>query len=224
MDHHSAFLQAIVEAPDDDAPRLIYADWLEENGQPERAQFIRIQCELARMPEDALERPMREQLELEYANLQEGPGVIWAEGTRALAASSGLARLTALNLNDNGVGTAGVRALAASPHLTRLTTLALSSGDVDDGAVEALAASPNFSQLTSLNLSGNPISQEGVRALATSRYLTRLTSLSLSPEQGIGAGGDATSPKRSESAHLPVTLCEFGPLRTMSGANTYWQL
>lgn len=51
MTHDEAFIQAIREAPDDDAPRLIYADWLEEHGQADRAEFIRIQCRLARMPE-----------------------------------------------------------------------------------------------------------------------------------------------------------------------------
>src|SRR5262249_51187264 len=30
------------------AVRLVYADWLEEHGQPERAEFIRAQVELAR--------------------------------------------------------------------------------------------------------------------------------------------------------------------------------
>lgn len=40
-----AFLDAIHSAPRDDAPRLIYADWLEEyGGQPEYAEFIRLQC------------------------------------------------------------------------------------------------------------------------------------------------------------------------------------
>src|SRR5947209_5957927 len=45
---HDAFLSAIVAAPDDDAPRLIYADFLDENGQHDRAELIRVQCELAR--------------------------------------------------------------------------------------------------------------------------------------------------------------------------------
>jgi uncharacterized protein (TIGR02996 family) len=35
MTQEKAFLQAIIENPDDDAPRLIYADWLDENGQSE---------------------------------------------------------------------------------------------------------------------------------------------------------------------------------------------
>jgi uncharacterized protein (TIGR02996 family) len=48
MPDATPFLAAIRAAPDDDAPRLIYADWLDEHGQPERAEFIRVQCELAR--------------------------------------------------------------------------------------------------------------------------------------------------------------------------------
>lgn len=47
-DTDADFLRAILAAPDDDAPRLIYADWLDENGKPERAEFIRVQCQLAR--------------------------------------------------------------------------------------------------------------------------------------------------------------------------------
>src|SRR5262245_31927201 len=45
---HDAFLCAIVAAPEDDAPRLVYADWLDDHGQAERAELIRVQCELAR--------------------------------------------------------------------------------------------------------------------------------------------------------------------------------
>jgi uncharacterized protein (TIGR02996 family) len=42
-----ALLRGILENPDDDGPRLVYADWLEEHGDPERAAFIRVQCRLA---------------------------------------------------------------------------------------------------------------------------------------------------------------------------------
>jgi uncharacterized protein (TIGR02996 family) len=50
VSEQSAFLDAIVANPDDDSPRLVYADYLEENGEPERAAFIRVQCELSRLP------------------------------------------------------------------------------------------------------------------------------------------------------------------------------
>jgi uncharacterized protein (TIGR02996 family) len=45
MSNGDALLAAIIAAPDDDTPRLVYADWLDENGQPERAEFIRLQIE-----------------------------------------------------------------------------------------------------------------------------------------------------------------------------------
>src|SRR5262249_44827492 len=54
-----AFLSDIRASPDDDGVRLIYADWLQENGQPERAEFIRVQVELARLADDD---PRREAL------------------------------------------------------------------------------------------------------------------------------------------------------------------
>lgn len=45
-----ALLAAIVADPEDVSVRLVYADWCEENGQGERSEFIRVQCELAAMP------------------------------------------------------------------------------------------------------------------------------------------------------------------------------
>ena len=41
------FFELIRNNPEDDAPRLVYADWLDEQGDP-RGEFIRVQCELAR--------------------------------------------------------------------------------------------------------------------------------------------------------------------------------
>lgn len=48
LDEREAFLRAIADAPEDDAPRLVFADWLEERGDSERAEFIRLQCAVAR--------------------------------------------------------------------------------------------------------------------------------------------------------------------------------
>lgn len=55
---HDAFFRAICAAPDDDGPRLVYADWLDEQGDAvlsARAEFIRLQCALAAdaLPDDA---------------------------------------------------------------------------------------------------------------------------------------------------------------------------
>lgn len=47
MNERTAFLKAICDEPREDAHRLVYADWLEEYGEGERAEFIRVQVALS---------------------------------------------------------------------------------------------------------------------------------------------------------------------------------
>lgn len=49
-----ALLAAVIADPESDAPRLIYADYLEENGQSEHAEFIR--CDIAKLSDPYCER------------------------------------------------------------------------------------------------------------------------------------------------------------------------
>src|SRR5437762_12581447 len=39
-----AFRWSALDRPADDGPRLVYADWLEEEGDADRAELIRLQC------------------------------------------------------------------------------------------------------------------------------------------------------------------------------------
>lgn len=48
MTLEEAFLVDILEHPDEDLPRQVFADWLEEQGDPDRAEFIRLQLTSAR--------------------------------------------------------------------------------------------------------------------------------------------------------------------------------
>src|SRR5215471_13106330 len=50
MSDRDALLAAIRAQPDEDTPRLVFADYLDEHDEPERAAFIRTQVELARTP------------------------------------------------------------------------------------------------------------------------------------------------------------------------------
>ncbi len=59
MDDEHAFLRAISATPDDNSVRLVYADWLEERGDP-RAAFVRVQVELRELTtDDFLFSPLR---------------------------------------------------------------------------------------------------------------------------------------------------------------------
>lgn len=48
MTDREALLRGVLLNPADDLPRLVFADWLDEHGESERAEFIRVGCELAK--------------------------------------------------------------------------------------------------------------------------------------------------------------------------------
>jgi uncharacterized protein (TIGR02996 family) len=55
---HGALLRTILDAPDDDAPRLVYADWLIQRDDP-RGELIQLQCRLVATPDDERRRAIR---------------------------------------------------------------------------------------------------------------------------------------------------------------------
>jgi uncharacterized protein (TIGR02996 family) len=47
-DNLEGLIAAVFASPDDDLPRLVFADYLEERGEADRAAFIRLSCEMER--------------------------------------------------------------------------------------------------------------------------------------------------------------------------------
>jgi uncharacterized protein (TIGR02996 family) len=66
MNEDETFVQAIAANPNDDTLRLVYADWLEERGDP-RGAYLRLDCFLDALP--AFPRRKRQQLEGQFAAL-----------------------------------------------------------------------------------------------------------------------------------------------------------
>jgi uncharacterized protein (TIGR02996 family) len=80
MTNDEALLQAIIEDPENDTPRLIYADWLEERGDP-RAAYLRAEVELAALAPDA---PEHAEAERRLAEARRGLATEWlAQAGRA---------------------------------------------------------------------------------------------------------------------------------------------
>jgi uncharacterized protein (TIGR02996 family) len=73
MSTADALRRAIIDRPDDDLPRLAYADALDEAGDPARAEFIRVEVELARIPEHDPTRPALEDREHDLLAAHEVP-------------------------------------------------------------------------------------------------------------------------------------------------------
>src|SRR4051812_25344306 len=77
MSSGQGLLQDIIEHPGDDALRRIYADWLDDDGQHDRAEFLRVQLDLAGMEEDD---PRRNELEVRQRQLLERYEAEWLDG------------------------------------------------------------------------------------------------------------------------------------------------
>jgi uncharacterized protein (TIGR02996 family) len=223
MDQHEALLAAILDSPDDDLPRLIYADWLEESGRPFRAEFIRLQLDLARLPGDDRRRPELEQRERALLRKHErawlGPLRAWLGGwqfRRGLVEAVTLKARTLLKQAGTLFRLAPVRhaevrhadgfghALAECPLLSRLTSLRVRGFHAADAA--HLIASAHLDNLTSLGLAEAGLQDRGVEALATSPLLAQLAELDLTcnslHDEGIVALAESPNASRLESLDL----------------------
>jgi uncharacterized protein (TIGR02996 family) len=79
MDSDDPFLQTLLAEPDDETTRLVYADWLEERGDPQsvaRSEFLRISHRL-RQTKRRVSR--RTELEGSLRKLSEIAGAEWAD-------------------------------------------------------------------------------------------------------------------------------------------------
>src|ERR1051325_9635906 len=60
MSTEAALLRTIRDTPDDDTARLVYADFIEEEGDPDRAEFIRVQIAVTRTADDPRRRDLED--------------------------------------------------------------------------------------------------------------------------------------------------------------------
>jgi uncharacterized protein (TIGR02996 family) len=86
-----ALMQAILANPTDDAPRLVYADWLEERGDP-RAELLRIQTAMMTMPrKDQQQARFRKRLK-ELRSTLDAESLAWLNTLRYRTTFAALAR------------------------------------------------------------------------------------------------------------------------------------
>ena len=231
MTHEDAFLADIIENPDDDGLRLIYADYLDERGDP-RGEFIRVQVELARLPNDLRMGVRRRELEARQGQLLGERGQEWARPLRGLVLDLHFQRgfVEAITLQqeeflqqaDAWFKATPIRRvrflttpssapllprLAASPHLARLSALDFTRNYLGDDGVEILAASPHLGQLASLDLTNNDVGDRGVAALASSPNLSGLLALQLGSNHIGDQGGRGLAFSQHGQRLVSLDLC-----------------
>ena len=201
------FLEDIIAHPDDDTPRLVFADWLEEEqGDSARAEFIRVQIERARLPKwDArqVRLRLREQALLEQyegkwkEELPDIGGMDWEGFRRGFVATANFDSFTKLR-EKAGDCWAAAPIEAVSIRWPRrdessetiapipgLRELSIAARLVDQHDVARLAYLPLLSTLRALNIRNCNLGGEGFRQLVASPHLGNLTALRV-PGNTIG--------------------------------------
>jgi uncharacterized protein (TIGR02996 family) len=188
-------LRRIRDAPDEDEPRLVYADWVEERGDPARAELIRVQLALGDLalgdPRGetlrkrlwALLREHRERWEEELPELP--PGLTWGSPRRGFVDSIyAHAAGPLLELQDTllraaplvrlqlvcwpqGASLSGAVLLGPLRELMLLRNeFVLPSTGRDDPMLGEVLAWPELARLTQLEIAELELTTQGALALA----------------------------------------------------------
>ena len=204
----SALLQSVIDDPDADAPRLVFADFLDDRAGPgdaDRAEFIRVSIEAEPLL-DASPRAVELRDRADF--LLQSNAARWQP--RSIPAADGVAfyyrrgfieqvtlPATRFFAQPNAVFGVGpvrslrlacrgrVSALAVSQcaQLSKLRALEL-SGDLDDSCLEQVAQSPHLRDLVELAFAGHTATDAGVAALGRAEW-PRLEVLALRPRGAV---------------------------------------
>jgi uncharacterized protein (TIGR02996 family) len=221
-----AFLRDILAAPEDDAPRLCYADWLKANGDPERAEYIRLDIRQARSrAESASTRSRR------WKRLRELWAAHRADWLEALPVP--MRSFVSFVRGFPGRADCAIQEFLywpeplwqSAPVTGLITTLCLRTEALYCGDLEALAsfrthigpyvrqmaAAPQLARILDLDMHESGIRTRHVKPLVASRYLTQLRSLDLSLN-GLGNEAAVAVAGSSRLPNLAVLRMEWNQI------------
>jgi uncharacterized protein (TIGR02996 family) len=192
------FLEAIAAAPDDDGPRLVFADWFEEHDDPDRAEFIRLQIALAEKDEYDSDFNMlmdREQdLQRTHGHRWKIPELkgrqefrrgfvefVWLRGDRLALEAERVNRVPTVQALRISGADHHLDDLAKLPYLDRIRSLDLSNNSVPArNRLLQFFEQSNLSSLSALRLRNNMLWPEQLQAMAHHPSFPRLRLLDVS--------------------------------------------
>jgi uncharacterized protein (TIGR02996 family) len=196
-------LRAVLEYPENDAPRLDYADWFAEHGEPDRAEFIRAQVLASRLsPYDAAQRHLKRRAqalltehEKRWFGLQRGWVTLWSfergwpdsatldqgtlVGDRARDAGRSFFDWLPIRHVTCGLRSPDFAGLFASPALQRVRGLTLCNQPLTPATLEAMRTTTTLPCLEHLGLQGVGLTAEQLDVVLASPFVPQLTSLDL---------------------------------------------
>jgi len=200
---HDEYLHLIRQNPDDDRPRLDYADWLSQNGDP-RGEFIRIQCQLAGMDsaDPAFDDLLSRQNELLNGFEDRwiagiGNDIVYTVFHRGfvecvclrpndlsrqldqLYTSHAVSCIREMNVGGSRCGDKVVGDLVQSRWASYFVDLDLHDCLLTAAGVKAILNSPHVSHVQRLTLANNEIGDDGLSLFAKATSLPNLAALNL---------------------------------------------
>ena len=210
-----AFFRAIEAQPDDDVPRLVYADWLDENADTDadraRAELIRVQCWEEREPPGARK--------VELAGREGGLlvlyGKVWAEQLPGQKFHIEFRNWIALcGFRRGFIDPVTLLARDFAPNAERISELAplfhLRLVRVPN-EMAAVAACPQLALVRQLTLTAGTVRNKEATALAVSPHFDNLQRLDLTHNQ-IGIRG-ATDLATASAPALRELRLERNPIK-----------
>lgn len=173
MTSDEAFLDDIIAHPEDDVPRLVYADWLDDHDQPERAEFIRVQCERAGLGRVG---PKVARLELRAQELLDAHASDWLEPLGLVRDEARFERgfVAEVKLPPPEFLDRAADLMRRAP----ITSLRLDGLRSADG-LETLAHCDALARLATLKIEYSPLALSSFLPLLQSDYLHNLRALRL---------------------------------------------
>jgi uncharacterized protein (TIGR02996 family) len=228
------FLQRIRAFPDDDAPRLVFADWLDEQGGtgPARAAVIRGQHPQAPRadpaPAPAERRAAGQKLRAGHGAAGGAPfrgccsaiefrrgfveevrigAIQFLRHAHELFAAGPVRRLDLLDAGSH------LGLVMRSPYLGRLAGLTVYAQHLREPLAQAVARCPHLGGLTALALGRNRLTDAAADLLAGAAVLSKLEALDLSENEMTesGARAVAASPHLAGLRRLDLRQNPVGP-------------
>jgi uncharacterized protein (TIGR02996 family) len=246
-----SLIAAVCAEPDDDAPRLVYADWLDENARAEHAELIRVMVRVERVPDDdpqrrglvwrarellsAHENELRLRLPKKaqeftchfrrgFVNRIHGTAARFVKNGEAIARQVPLEEATLHRLSGRAAD------LAATPALGRLRGLRFFNVEAFSrsthlGLIDVLD-SPHLGRLTRLDFERAELLEDGAEALAKKPSLARLTALRPGRLDHAGLGALMRSPHLANLTSLDLSNNRFSAdgLAALTGAEQLGRL
>ncbi|WP_437816039.1 TIGR02996 domain-containing protein [Sorangium sp. So ce1078] len=199
MTDEATLLKAVLDAPDDDAPRLAYAQWSDAQGDAvsvARGELIRAQIDLMHTSPEVIKAGRAFGVQHRIEALIDRHGATWAgaiagwvDAVHFVRGFVGWIKLSAQRFLDHGdsimalapvqhLDLTGVRdvdeALFDSPLLAHIRSLSMDACGLHDLHVQMLAASPHVTHLRWLSVADNHLTLAAAEALAASPFLRDL--------------------------------------------------